>query len=183
MRRWRTAGVVLGLVALAGACGDGDDTGAAGDGEIGVVAAFYPLAEAATRVGGDRVAVTNLTAPGVEPHDVELSPRQVDAIEDADVLLYIGAGFQPAVERSRAGSTVSLSTSSPAKSETARTSTRTCGWTPGACETSLRAFATCSSKPTQEAPPTIAGTRVPTRPSSCASTATWRADSRSATGG
>jgi hypothetical protein len=31
------------------------------------VASFYPLAEAAERVGGDLVSVTNLTPPGVEP--------------------------------------------------------------------------------------------------------------------
>src|SRR5262249_53425155 len=64
---------------------------------ISVVASFYPLAEAAERVGGDAVAVTNLTAPGVEPHDLELTPDQLVAITTADVVLYLGGGFQPAV--------------------------------------------------------------------------------------
>ena len=39
--------------------------------------AFYPLQFVAERVGGDRVQVTNLARPGAEPHDLELSPRQV----------------------------------------------------------------------------------------------------------
>ncbi|HYU59110.1 MAG TPA: zinc ABC transporter substrate-binding protein, partial [Actinomycetota bacterium] len=78
------------------ACSSSD--GGAGAGKTSVVASFYPLEEAATRIGGDRVAVTNLTAPGVEPHDLELNPDQVDAILDADVVLYLGSGFQPAVE-------------------------------------------------------------------------------------
>ena len=63
-----------------------------------VVAAFYPLQEAAQRVGGARVAVTDLTAPGVEPHDLELTPNDVEAIATADVVLYLGQGFQPAIQ-------------------------------------------------------------------------------------
>jgi zinc transport system substrate-binding protein len=65
---------------------------------ISVVAAFYPVQEAAERVGSDLVDVTNLTAPGVEPHDLELSPDQVEAIATADVVLYLGEGFQPSVD-------------------------------------------------------------------------------------
>jgi zinc transport system substrate-binding protein len=63
-----------------------------------VVAAFYPVAEAAAQVGGDRVQVRNLTPAGAEPHDIELSPRQVDELDAADVVLYLGQGFQPSVE-------------------------------------------------------------------------------------
>ena len=65
---------------------------------MAVVAAFYPVQEAAERVGGQLVDVTNLTAPGVEPHDLELAPDQVEAIATADVVLYLGEGFQPAVQ-------------------------------------------------------------------------------------
>jgi zinc transport system substrate-binding protein len=95
------------LVALAAvplfvlaACGDDDDgeaSASAGGDPIDVVAAFYPVAEAAEQVGGDLVEVTNLTPAGTEPHDLELTPDQVDDIEDADVVLYLGQGFQPAV--------------------------------------------------------------------------------------
>jgi zinc transport system substrate-binding protein len=79
------------------ACGGDDDDQGAGDDRLQVVASFAPVAEAASRVGGDRVEVTNLTPPGVEPHDFELAPDDVDRIEDADVVLYLGEGFQPAV--------------------------------------------------------------------------------------
>jgi zinc transport system substrate-binding protein len=91
-------GLAAGLVLAA--CGD-DDAGGGGStsGKLQVVASFYPLAEAARQVGGDRVEVTDLTPPGVEPHDVELSTRQVDRIENADVVLVLGGGFQPGVTR------------------------------------------------------------------------------------
>ena len=83
--------VVSGL-AVACSSGSSDPPGTS------VVASFYPLAEAAEQVGGANVSVTNLTAPGVEPHDLELTPDQMEAITTADVVLYLGGGFQPAVE-------------------------------------------------------------------------------------
>lgn len=76
--------------------GDGGEAGDQSD-ALSVVVAAYPLQFAAERVGGATVTVTNLTPPGAEPHDVELTPRQVAAIGDADLVVYIG-GFQPAVD-------------------------------------------------------------------------------------
>jgi zinc transport system substrate-binding protein len=67
-------------------------------GKTSVVASFYPLAEAAQQVGGDLISVQNLTPPGVEPHDLELAPDDIEAIAIADVIVYLGGGFQPAVE-------------------------------------------------------------------------------------
>ena len=63
-----------------------------------VAAAVSPLAEAAQVIGGDCVEVVNLTPPGVEPHDLELSPDDVEAIASAGLVLYLGSGFQPALE-------------------------------------------------------------------------------------
>src|SRR5438128_5629110 len=96
--------LVLPLLALLTAgCGRGRGAGTdsppAGAGRPQVVANFYPVSEAARRVGGDRIAVTNLTPAGAEPHDLELSPRQVDLIEGAGLVLYLGHGFQPGVEK------------------------------------------------------------------------------------
>ena len=64
-----------------------------------VVASFYPLAWATELVAPDSVdRVVNLTPPGAEPHDVELSPSDVETISDAELVVYIGGGFQPALE-------------------------------------------------------------------------------------
>jgi len=64
-----------------------------------VVAAFYPLAYAAEQLGGPRVHVTNLTPAGAEPHDLELSPDDVAAVKNAGLVLLMGHGFQPQLER------------------------------------------------------------------------------------
>lgn len=93
----RVAAALAAALALP-ACGDGEQRGSGGAGRIQVVASFYPVAEAAARVGGPRAEVTNLTPAGAEPHDIELTPSQVDRLEDADVVVYLGHGFQPAVE-------------------------------------------------------------------------------------
>lgn len=74
------------------------DAGDDQDDRVSVVASFYPLSFAAERIGGDCVNVTNLTPPGIEPHDLELTPDAVESIATADVVLYLGGGFQPAIE-------------------------------------------------------------------------------------
>jgi zinc transport system substrate-binding protein len=88
--------VLLVAALLAGACGGASS--ADRDGKLHVVASFYPLAEAAAQVGGDDVVVDNLTRPGSEPHDLELTTRQVDDLLDAEVAVVLGRGFQPDVE-------------------------------------------------------------------------------------
>ena len=79
--------------------------------KVSVAAAFYPVAFAAQRVGGPRVAVTNLTPVGAEPHDLELNSDQLDKLLGAKVAFVLGSGFQPAVEKAagrRDGPTVEL---------------------------------------------------------------------------
>jgi zinc transport system substrate-binding protein len=93
--RW-LAGLTA-LVLVTGACGGDDDDQVAG-GPTQVVAAFYPIAWAAEQIGGDAVAVQNLTSAGAEPHDLELTTQDVDDIEDADLVVVMGDGFQPGVE-------------------------------------------------------------------------------------
>lgn len=67
------------------------------EGKIKVIAAFYPLELVATSIGGDRVSVENVTSPGVEPHDLELTPSQIGRLDSAELLVFI-SGFQPALE-------------------------------------------------------------------------------------
>jgi zinc transport system substrate-binding protein len=77
-------------------CGSSEENSTATS-SIKVVAAMYPLEFVATAIGGDLVSVENFTPPGVEPHDLELTPSQVVTLDDADLLLFI-SGFQPALE-------------------------------------------------------------------------------------
>lgn len=89
---------------LATACGStAGEPSSAQPGQLTVVTAFYPLQFVAERVAGDHAAVSSLTQAGAEPHDVELTPRQVASVSDADAVVYI-KGFQPAVDEAVAQS-------------------------------------------------------------------------------
>jgi zinc transport system substrate-binding protein len=84
--------------ALAGGCGGSEVTGSGPH----VVAAFYPLAYAAGRVAPE-AEVRNLTPAGAEPHDLELTARDVERVREADVVFYLGGRFMPALEDAVAG--------------------------------------------------------------------------------
>lgn len=96
----------LGVLTLT-ACGS--DSGTAGDGgadgALEVTASFYPMEFLAERIGGEHVSVTTLTKPGVEPHDLDLSPKETARLTEADVIVYL-KGLQPAVDEAIAQSGV-----------------------------------------------------------------------------
>ena len=99
MKIWRLA--VAAIVALAVAAGSAgcssSNPTASTSGRLPVTVAFYPFQFIAERIGGELVAVTNLTPPGSEPHDLELTPKQVASLGTAGLLIY-QHGFQPAVD-------------------------------------------------------------------------------------
>ncbi len=102
------SGAVAAAAVLLAGCGAGANPSAHGK---TVVAAFYPLAFAAEQIGGPGTVVENLTPAGAEPHDLELTPGDVRAVDGANLVLYLGDGFMPgletAVER-RAGPSLDL---------------------------------------------------------------------------
>jgi len=88
-------------------CGGSSDAA----GRPTVVASFYPLAWIAERVAAPGTHVVDLTPAGTEPHDLELTPHDLETLQDADLVLYLGHGFQPAVEKavdSRSGRSLDL---------------------------------------------------------------------------
>jgi ABC-type Zn uptake system ZnuABC Zn-binding protein ZnuA len=52
------------------------------------------VADFARNVGGDRVQVTSLLKPGVDAHDYEPSPADIDAIARADLVVQNGVGLE-----------------------------------------------------------------------------------------
>lgn len=85
----------LGTLAVTG-CGTGP--GGGDNGKVKVAASFYPLEFLTTTIGGEHVDVQSLTKPGVEPHDLELSPQQTGELGEADLAVYL-KGLQPGVDQ------------------------------------------------------------------------------------
>ncbi|WP_322780090.1 metal ABC transporter substrate-binding protein [Frankia sp. Cas4] len=107
--RARLASGVLGLavgVALLATCGPGGGGGGGGAGpatatptataagKLKVVATTTQVADFARVIGGDRVQVTQILKPSVDPHDYEPSPADVKAIGEANVLVANGVGLE-----------------------------------------------------------------------------------------
>ncbi|MFI0709809.1 metal ABC transporter substrate-binding protein [Streptomyces inhibens] len=86
---------VLGLLALS-ACSPSGSTHTA-DGKLKVTASFYPMEFLARQIGGEHVEVAGLTKPGVEPHDLELTPQQTGRLGESGAIVYL-KGLQPAVD-------------------------------------------------------------------------------------
>ncbi len=84
--------LALALAAVLAGCGSGTSSHGRS-----VVAAFYPVAWAAEQIGGRTVHVHNLTPTGAEPHDIELTPKEVAEIQSAKFVFYLSHDFQPAV--------------------------------------------------------------------------------------
>ncbi|AKU16574.1 metal ABC transporter solute-binding protein, Zn/Mn family [Luteipulveratus mongoliensis] len=88
------ATALLSTTALA-ACGSEGTGGSGGSGgsgskggQVDVIASFYPLQFAIQQIGGSHVNVSSLTKPGVEPHDLELTPKDVAKVSDAKLFVF-----------------------------------------------------------------------------------------------
>ena len=92
--------VVLPILLIAGllvlplaSCTATGETEAA-DGRLRVVTSFYVLYDLTQKIGGEQVVVTNLVPPGTEPHDWEPGTADLQLLENADLLIFNGAGME-----------------------------------------------------------------------------------------
>ena len=85
--------VGLGLLALASSlagCEAPEDRGPIADRPVQVVATTNIVADLARQIGGDRVEVTALMGPGVDPHLYRASEGDVGRMTGADLIAYNG---------------------------------------------------------------------------------------------
>jgi ABC-type Zn uptake system ZnuABC Zn-binding protein ZnuA len=92
-RRRHLLGILLAALLAAGCAGSGADRGDDAGGRLAVVATTTQVADLAANVGGDRVRVTSVLKPGIDAHDYEPSPADLDAIARADLVLRNGVGL------------------------------------------------------------------------------------------
>lgn len=59
------------------------------------------LGDLAQNVGGDRVTVSSIVKPGVDPHDFEPTPADVKTLSQAKIVLASGFGFESYLEKLR----------------------------------------------------------------------------------
>ena len=77
----------------------GSDAPKDASGTLSVAVSFYPIQYLAETIGGDHVSVTSLTPTDVEPHDYDLSGKEViSTLEGSSLVAYV-AGFQPSLDK------------------------------------------------------------------------------------
>jgi zinc transport system substrate-binding protein len=86
------------VLAAVASCGGGDSADGAA---LRVYTTLDSVDWLVEEVGRSRVEVESLIDPGTDPHHVELSPRQVGELSEADLAVVI-SGMQPAVEEALA---------------------------------------------------------------------------------
>ena len=81
----------LAAAALAG-CSEQSSSASApvGDRKVRVTTTTNFITDTMRRIGGDRVVVTGLMGPGVDPHLYKASARDVRTLREADVIVYSG---------------------------------------------------------------------------------------------
>jgi zinc transport system substrate-binding protein len=63
--------------------------------KLKVLASFYPLADFAQNVGGDKVNVSLLVPPTTDVHEFEPTPSSVQQVSTANLLIINGFGLEP----------------------------------------------------------------------------------------
>lgn len=91
-RRSAIAASAIGLTALLAGCKTTSQNKTGG--KLNIVASFYPMYDFAKRIAGDYADVTCLVPAGTEPHDWEPSSKDMKTIQEADFLIYNGAGME-----------------------------------------------------------------------------------------
>ncbi|MEV8514202.1 metal ABC transporter substrate-binding protein [Dactylosporangium sp. NPDC051484] len=84
------------LTAPLTACGDNTTAqpAAADGGKLAVVATTTQVADFARNIGGDKVTVTQILKPNIDPHDYEPTPADITAIGAAKVVVKSGIGLE-----------------------------------------------------------------------------------------
>ena len=66
--------------------------------QLKVYTSIYPMYYLTSRIAGDKAQVENLVPSGVEAHDWEPNVEDIVKLNEADVLVYNGAGMEHWVE-------------------------------------------------------------------------------------
>jgi manganese/zinc/iron transport system substrate-binding protein len=85
-------------VILAAGCGGAGEAGAGEDGKIRATMTTTMITDLVHQIGGDRVEVTGLMGPGVDPHLYKASQGDVSALREADVVFYNGLFLEGQIE-------------------------------------------------------------------------------------
>lgn len=74
------------------------DTGKKQGDKLNVVTSINPIKEIAKEIGGDKINLINMVPSGVEAHDFEPKPKDMEAMAKGDVFIYNGLDMESWVD-------------------------------------------------------------------------------------
>ena len=74
------------------ACGNNDNKNTSG--KLTIYTSIYPIYDFTKKIGGEKIAVYNMTKAGAEPHDFEITSKDMANLSKADLFIYNGGGME-----------------------------------------------------------------------------------------
>lgn len=94
------ASIILMLPIMLVGCGTQSDKNINNEEKkVNVTVSISPVKEFTELIGGDKVKVTSLIADNVEPHDVDLKPRDFEKLTKSELFIYNGLGMEDWLEQ------------------------------------------------------------------------------------
>lgn len=63
-------------------------------GKLQIYTSIYPIYDFTKKIGGERITVYNMTKAGAEPHDFEITSKDMANLSKADLFIYNGGGME-----------------------------------------------------------------------------------------
>ena len=80
-------------------CNNNDNKNTSG--KLQIYTSVYPIYDFTKKIGGEKIAVYNMTKAGAEPHDFEITSKDMANLSKADLFIYNGGGMEHWVDSVR----------------------------------------------------------------------------------
>ena len=74
------------------ACSNNDNKNTPG--KLTIYTSIYPIYDFTKKIGGEKITVYNMTKAGAEPHDFEITSKDMANLSKADLFIYNGGGME-----------------------------------------------------------------------------------------
>ncbi|ASJ20570.1 metal ABC transporter substrate-binding protein [Brachyspira hampsonii] len=86
--------IIIFILSLLAGCSNASKDNKVSSNKLKVYASIYPIYDFAKKICGDKADVYNMTSAGSEPHDFEITSKDMADLTKADLFIYNGGGME-----------------------------------------------------------------------------------------